>query len=204
MSIDTSRSEVYPFWDIWYRGAYEFLPQFRATTTSCIVDVGANVGFYSMRQASRCPLGMVYSFEPSPRVFARLARNVELNRVRNIRTYQVALGRTTGTVCLEEGRSSILTKVSPNGPTLVQCDTLDNKVEEAGIRHIDILKIDVEGYEPEVLKGAQATLSITDRVVLEFHYSSKELNHITSILVPHGFINVAVSRNEAYFEKQLG
>jgi FkbM family methyltransferase len=202
MTIDTSCSEVWPFWEIWYRGAYEFLPQFRAATDSIVVDAGANVGFYCMRQASRCPQGMVYSFEPSPAVFARLQHNVESNVFRNIRIFQIALGKARGAVGLDVDSSSILTKVSQNGSVSVECDMLDNKVAEAGIRHIDILKVDVEGYEPEVLAGAEIALSITDRVVVEFHYTSKELDTITSMLAPHGFARAAVIRNEAYFEKK--
>jgi FkbM family methyltransferase len=142
-----------------------------------VVDVGAAIGLYTLALAARVgPHGRVFAFEPDPSSADLLAKNVELSPVRErIVVRRVALGDRRGTASFAAGaglESHIATQSNVNGTTLVEVEltTLD---EAFGASHIDILKVDVEGFEERVLRGGVRMLSDSKRaprvLFLEVH-----------------------------------
>lgn len=134
------------------------------------VDGGANEGVYSLVAAQRVgSSGRVLAFEPSPREHERLLANLRLNRLDNVVTWQAALDERPGTATLaladfgHEGQNTIgdvvaNPRVQTAGLISVEATTLDRAVAEAGVTRVDVIKLDVEGYEPAVLRGASQTL----------------------------------------------
>jgi FkbM family methyltransferase len=133
------------------------------------IDAGANDGLFSIFAAAQLgPTGRVWSFEPSQREFARLARNVQLNRLTNVTQFNVALGATDGyshlTVADDEhaGQNTFgqfaYDAIRAIGGQRVPVRRLDGLVEHAGLECVDVIKIDVEGAEEQVLVGGQATI----------------------------------------------
>lgn len=113
------------------------------------VDVGANVGAYSLRAAAS---GMrVFAFEPNTMNVKILKRNVELNRL-SIELAECALGAENGVARLTP--NGAVSRITENGEMEVPIHTLDSYDLPAA----DLMKVDVEGYELEVLKGARKTL----------------------------------------------
>ena len=102
---------------------------------------------------------LVIAFEPSPDVFPRLAKNVEISGLNNVRIVNAALGEKAGVLSFSEGRMSVNCRVSESGGLKVPCVTLDGQL--SNIPGIDLLKIDTEGYETHVLQGASETLKKT-------------------------------------------
>jgi FkbM family methyltransferase len=135
-----------------------------------VVDGGANEGVYSVFAAQRVrPNGTVLAFEPSPREHERLLANLRLNRLDNVVVRQAALDESVGTARVavaaygHEGQNTIGEVVAnPLVQTArriqVETTTLDEAVAEAGLARVDVIKLDVEGFEPAVLRGASATL----------------------------------------------
>jgi FkbM family methyltransferase len=126
------------------------------------VDIGANVGAYSLRAAAS---GMeVHSFEPNPENIKVLKRNAELNQL-SIDLLEYAIGSSTGTV-----------KLSPNGATsrITEGDGIEipiRALDSFNLPKVDVLKVDVEGYELEVLRGAEGTLERCRPVLMiEMHH----------------------------------
>jgi FkbM family methyltransferase len=131
-----------------------------------IIDAGANIGYLSLHFARACPAGMVFSFEPDSDNYSNLETNVRLNDFQNIKTFPLALGAKT--------EKAILFKMYPKNPGAnrilpvnseklcqrewVDVTTVDEIIENVGISRIDLLKIDVEGYELFVLMGARAAI----------------------------------------------
>jgi FkbM family methyltransferase len=113
------------------------------------VDVGANVGGYSVRAGAK---GMkVFAFEPNPDIFRLMKRNAEINHV-SLDAFQCALGSSNGQArLLVNGATSSIS--SEEGIT-VEMRTLDS----FSLPAVDLVKIDVESYELEVLQGARRTL----------------------------------------------
>lgn len=114
------------------------------------------------------PGGRIVSFEPYPDNVEVLKRNVALNRLDNVIAVGAAVGARSGSLFI---RSSSNAKVSRGGRGIeVPVVTVDEWAERVGLWP-DIIKVDVEGYEFEVLRGAQKALARTPALSVELHYN---------------------------------
>lgn len=127
-----------------------------------LVDAGANVGYVSMAFSNNFDNSSVYALEPAQRIYKVLKKNV--SGFKNIKPFCLGLGNSNNKVDLyvdkkESAFSSVKHILSNEFDTeKIQIKTLDMFCQEQKIEKIDILKIDVEGYELEVLTGAKNTL----------------------------------------------
>jgi FkbM family methyltransferase len=117
-------------------------------------DVGAHVGFELVGAAGR-----VYAFEPFPRNVELLRRHVAMNGYANVRLFPCALGNFDGEVGFEPGPSSSMGHLAFCGPLRVACSMADTLLESGEIEAPDVIKIDVEGAEADVLRGARRALA---------------------------------------------
>lgn len=124
------------------------------------IDVGANIGLYSLWAARRVgPAGRVIAVEPHPATADRLSFNIAANALANIRVVQAAVGEAPGVADLHasgggnSGQSSLLEDVAfrPEGTFEVPVRTLLDIVSAAGVTAIDVLKVDIEGYEDRAI-----------------------------------------------------
>jgi FkbM family methyltransferase len=134
------------------------------------VDVGAHVGYFSLKAAKAVgPQGRVLAVEPNPETLKVLRANVEANRDAMITVYPVACSESDGFLDLfaaaraNTGASSLSKANAMHyGPVVnsyhVPTRRLDDLVRDSGVTRVDFVKIDVEGAELLVLKGAVATL----------------------------------------------
>ena len=121
-----------------------------------VLDVGGNVGQTACEYTSYFPQAQIYTFEPVPASFAKLQSAVA--NLPRVKAFQMAVGSSTGTVFMNVGDDSQLNsivKVKDSTSVIeVPLDSLDHIVSSLSLDQIDLLKIDVEGFELEVLKGA--------------------------------------------------
>lgn len=124
-----------------------------------VYDIGANVGSYSML-ASRVVgrSGRVIAIEPLPANLEFLERHIRLNGLSNVRVVPVALNDRIGKVRFRGTTDRVTSHIAEDGDFDVECTTLDHLVEEAEAARPHCLKIDVEGAEVGVLRGATRTL----------------------------------------------
>lgn len=125
-----------------------------------ILDVGAYIGIYTVAIAKRLNnQGKVIAFEPDTKSYATLQSMVQLNQVsERVEAVNVAVGAVDQNILFEMGRESQshIDLTASRNVTTVRCIRLDTLV--AG-QKVDIIKIDVEGYEKWVLEGANQILS---------------------------------------------
>jgi FkbM family methyltransferase len=127
------------------------------------VDVGANIGEFTIFAAKRVTQGRVITFEPVPFLFGELKANVEINKFKNVELINKALSDRSGVVPIFNERSqsfddNIFTLApGPNNRLVAQVETirLDDYI---GSKQINVMKIDVDGSELAVLKGGIETI----------------------------------------------
>lgn len=128
-----------------------------------VFDVGTNIGSVANWFASRTQ--HVHCFEPHPDNLRMTSEQIEIRKTKNITLSQIALGSQPGTLQLNvksfHGHHSLIdTKITPTIEKIdVKVDTVDRYCMTMNIEQIDFLKVDVEGFEEEVLKGAKGMLS---------------------------------------------
>jgi FkbM family methyltransferase len=137
-------------------------------------DCGANIGFYSLVGSTQVgEAGRVYSFEPTPNTFSRLQRNIGLNGMLNIRPFRLALGHRAGRAgifgeSLEGHQLNFVSQDIHQAVSLGSCevDSIDALIASGTMLPPDLMKIDVEGSELPLLRGAEALLRRTPSPVL--------------------------------------
>ena len=146
------------------------------------VDVGANVGTYAMPMARQVgENGTVIAIEPHPVTHARLAFNKSASRFTQARLVAAACGATDGELMIETdgdnlGASHIVTGAASAKAIKVPSLRLQRILEEAGVSHVDALKIDIEGYEDRALMPffKEAPQALWPRAVVIEHLSKNE------------------------------
>lgn len=148
---------------IWMLGEYE--PEIKKVFDTYVplgglaLDIGANIGINTIR-LSKCvgTNGVVYSFEPIPFNLDRFKKNIELNKINNVKLEPVALGDTTEVIVVdipndEENMGAISLKKTTSEGSNIQVLNGDDWVKKNSIDKISFIKIDVEGYEWKVISG---------------------------------------------------
>jgi FkbM family methyltransferase len=124
-------------------------------------DVGANIGLVTLSVGIRRRDLIIHAFEPDPANAERWRRNLDLNPGVQARLEEAAVSSKEGRVSMIRGRESgwsFVAKSPQRGGFDVRAVSLEAYASAHAVTCIDVLKVDVEGYEAEVLKGAEALL----------------------------------------------
>ena len=165
---------------VWQR-KWELLA--RQMEIKTVIDVGANTGQFATMINQVFPRARIYSFEPLPDCFSALVENTAY--LEQVDCKQVALGREQGVQLFKQTGFSpcssflepteLLTDQIPAAEQVteleVQIDTLDHQFSERSLDSKVLLKLDVQGFEKEVLLGAAETLKKVDVVVAEVAFA---------------------------------
>jgi FkbM family methyltransferase len=120
-----------------------------------VVDIGAHIGEYTLIAAYLVkPVGVVYAIEPQAECVNYIRQNCEINGLKNVKVYQLAVGDRSGSVSFKrDPRSWGGLMVSDGGNLSVQSVRLDDFAEWVGLKNIAFIKIDAAGNELAVLNG---------------------------------------------------
>lgn len=148
-----------------YCGLYDyhemnFLLRYLRTEDS-FLDIGANIGVYTLLAAAKIHTGTIHSFEALPKNYKRLQENLKLNQFNQVKTYELAISESTGKVALNlaEGDSMpFITKTATKNTITVPTNTLDNLLQDQSLTNLTLAKMDIEGAEILALKGAISLL----------------------------------------------
>jgi len=165
-----------------------------------VLDVGANIGLTTLSLSSRVgPTGSVHAFEPNPALVELLERSLHHNRVSNVRLYPVALGSAAGRLELRipqtnAGAASLTRNRDARDCRVVSVPvrTLAEVMKEQGVGAIRLIKIDVEGFELQVLQGALEVLRSQPPAAILFElneHSTPEIGDepLIRLLSDHGY-----------------
>lgn len=168
--------------------------------SNTIVDIGANVGIYSLTAKAANPNATVINFEPSDTIYNKLTNNVTLNNYTGVKANKVGISDTTGTLLFYDidakdhsSASFSADKIKNFDPSVkliehqVEVIKLDDYIAQNNIKKVDLIKIDVELFEKQVLLGALECLKnqrpivffevLTDKVSVELQEIFNPLNY---------------------------
>jgi len=200
MTLDWSASEHIPLREVLVRGEYWPAPEWLPLPGDTVVDVGANAGVFTLATARLVgPEGRVIAIEPNPAVLGRLGENVRANGFEDrVTILPIAMADHTarGFVVDENGNSTVARiQVLAEGENVpsetVSVRTLDGALEDLGVTHVHLMKVDVEGLERSVITGAGRTLAHCNRVVVEIG-DTADVPAIRSLCVNAGLARVTL------------
>jgi len=191
-----------------------------------VIDIGANIGYFTLIMA-KCirENGKVFSFEPEPKNFELLKKNVEINNYSNVILEKKAIGNKTGTTNLyladkknnvfSSGmhrifRSDLVSQIPD--PISVNIIKLDDYLQDLKfIKKIRLIKIDVEGAEFDVLKGMNKILDENKEIEIVMEFSSENLEDygsntpdVVDFLMNKGFKLSIINEVEKRMEEITG
>src|SRR5262245_27154459 len=148
----------------WAEHEIRFLSRF-VGAQSTVLDIGAYVGTHTLALARM--VARVYAFEPQPSIFALLRCNVERNGLTNVRLFRAAVSRSRGDISIpttawSEGDNFGAFSLSrgPSGADAPAGEPVPMvTIDDLDLTACHLIKIDVEGLEPEVLEGARKTIA---------------------------------------------
>jgi methyltransferase, FkbM family len=128
-----------------------------------VLDIGANIGAHTLLFSSLVgPTGRVVAFEPTDFAYAKLQKNVSLNPTLGVELVRVALAERTIRQQPVDFRASWQTNGGRvNGISTVDMIRLDEWAETHGLTRVDVVKLDVDGYEYPVIAGGLSTIAQT-------------------------------------------
>ncbi|WP_199248593.1 FkbM family methyltransferase [[Phormidium] sp. ETS-05] len=158
-----------------------------------VIDIGGNIGVLAIRAAlSVGSKGQVYSVEPHPRIYQYLLKNIKLNKLENVQTFNYAMGESSeDSIIFSQKPDDSQNQVIKNGQgisiPMKKLDDLPIKESE-----IHLLKIDVEGYEKFVLEGASQIISKIQCIYFEsweYHFTKfgYHTSDVIKLLIEKGF-----------------
>ncbi len=154
------------------------------TALKTIIDVGANQGQFALASARKFPNAQIFSFEPLPELSEKF--KINLKNHKNITFFNLALGSKAGEIdfyrndhshassalVISTFQKNEIPETARTTKTLVQVDTLDNVFLKRELVSPILLKLDVQGYEKNVLMGGESMLSEIDYLVFEASFVS--------------------------------
>jgi FkbM family methyltransferase len=188
---------------VFHSGAYEAgtvaLVRDLVAERGVLYDVGANIGVFTVEVArGLAATGQVVAVEPGRRAFAILLRNIRLNGLDNVTAIPVGLGDATGSALLYQrpdtnlGAATFLPQQGAVPDGRVEMWRLDDLVEQLHLPDPTVVKIDAEGYELRVVRGAARLIERARPVIVSewstaLHQDGGDLHELERLLVGAGY-----------------
>lgn len=188
--IEYPPSMIYEFFPI--LGGQYSIPECHIKTNDIVLDVGAHFGFFSY-YALKHGAKRIYAFEPNPYVFKILEKHAEMWDRKVIKVFNLALYSFEGILKLKipknktlHGLATVedLKKQKEIIELKVKCTTIDKFVKKNRIKRIDFIKIDAEGSEKEIIKGARETIKkFKPRMAISAYHSFEDKEKIPELIL---------------------
>lgn len=190
---------------MWWRGMAEAEPDALlfgrlARKATTVLDVGAYIGIYSLIAARANPAARVIAFEPFPRNRERVLRNIELSGLSaGIEVRAAAAGDEVGEAVFHHIETGGLPSSAGLSPAVLEgygeiselavaVETIDGLLAAGAIESMDLLKIDTEGTEPEVLRGALGAIErFQPPIICEVLAKTGVADPVEALLRPLGY-----------------
>jgi len=180
--------------EIFYSNEYPF-EKFNLSNNSVVIDIGAQIGCFTLKTAKIVNRGTIYSFEPIKWNYKLLKKNIKLNNLKNVKSFRLGISnkknekiyisfKNTG------GHSIYIPK--PDYYFKIKTISLENLFLKENISKVDLLKLDCEDSEYNILLSTAKTyFDKINQIVLEYHNLDKDkknINYLNKFLTKMGYI----------------
>ena len=165
-----------------------------------VLDIGANIGNHSLFFALECGAKKVFAFEPVKYIFGILSKNIEINLLDKVITpYNMGVGAQKGRANIAEehyGNCGMTSLKTDNEGNIEMCAIDDFHIED----EVSLIKIDVEGFEVQVMKGALDTIKrFKPCIMVEAHQYDETIFDIIAMLKPLGYDYIRINKDNYVF-----
>lgn len=196
IKLRTKSTDLMAFTHVWLIEEYS-KPGFEIRDEDIIFDVGAHIGLFSLYASQFCKKGMIFCFEPIKENYDLLQSNLQLNNLKNVVPYNVAVSNKISAVTIflnkdESGHSMY----SPTSKSIqVESITLQKIFYDNNISKCDLLKLDCEGAEYDIVD----TLSIHDinkinKMIIEYHFADSKPELLENLVKKLESISYKISK----------
>lgn len=187
--LRTRAGDIDIFYEVFWKKVYA-VPDLQTSTVCTVVDLGANVGLASLFFSQMFPGANIYSVEPDPDNFSCLKANLQ-QEISSGRLLPLQAGITAedGYAFIAKKEKAYNTNISTtdNSGVAVRILCMNTLIRELQLNRIDLLKIDIEGWEDPLLATDTGWLQIVHHIIMECH-SPDIRQRCESALHAHGFI----------------
>lgn len=176
MHFDNKWSAINMWFELFGQQVYYFESK---TNAPVIIDIGANIGDSVLYFKWLYPNSKIIAYEPNPKAFALLQKNIEANNFSNVHVRQAAVGDIDGSVTLEDDNSQVYNTGTVS--SITNSNSQNVQVAQVSLEHepllqqeytIDFLKLDIEGAEGKVFNSIEKLLLKVSKATLEYHLTT--------------------------------
>ncbi|MGI6483583.1 MAG: FkbM family methyltransferase [Methanobacterium sp.] len=147
-------------------------------SNTIFIDIGANIGYYTLIAASKIKDGQIYSFEPVKSNYKLLTKNIKINNINNVKAFQKAISNRNGKIKIfidgtnlgnhSLAKNNVIDKTESTEVETIRLDSFFNNLEEI-IEEDFLIKIDTQGAEGLIVEGAHnLLLNKNIKILMEF------------------------------------
>ena len=154
IKLRINSTDLMAFTHVWLLLEYD-KPGFEINDDDIVLDIGAHIGLFSLFASQFCKKGIIYCFEPIKENFDLLLANLQLNKIMNVRPYNIAVAQNIGnvTIYLNKDESGHSMHVRAARSVQVESNSLKNIIDSNKIEKCDLIKMDCEGEEYEIINS---------------------------------------------------
>ena len=185
MKIRVNSTDLMALTNVWMIKEYN-IENFNITENDKIIDVGAHIGLFSLLVSQYCKTGKIFSFEPMRENFDLLVSNLELNRMKNVFPFNVAVSKNSGKLNLflnsDQSAHSIFSESSKS--VTVESISLQKIFEENKISSCKLLKLDCEGAEYDIIDSLPPEyLAKIQNMAIEYHSADTKPELVKNLIL---------------------
>lgn len=200
IKLRKNSTDIYAFTNIWIWEEYKN-KILTIGKNDTIIDIGAHIGLFSLYASQFCTDGKIYSFEPMKLNFDLLSFNINLNKIKNIKSFQKAVSNESGILKLYLNSDGAAHSVFQKGETYedVESTTLKEIMDSNDIGFCNLLKLDCEGSEYIILNSLpESYYQRIQNIVMEYHLAKEKPELIKNLMNKLTSLNYQLIENKKY------
>jgi len=184
IKLRVGSTDLMAFTHVWLLREYD-KPSFKINSNDIIIDIGAHIGLFALFASQYCKQGQIFCFEPVKENYDLLLENFQLNKITNVKPFNVAVSEKIGEVkiFLNEDESGHSMFVSSTKSILIKSTSLKEIIDSNNLDRCDFIKMDCEGVEYEIIDSLPINyFNKIKKMCIEYHFVDKKPHLIQNMI----------------------